>query len=229
VSKRFHIIVGLAFLLNFTNVFRGGGAGVDLFELGIAIAFASVVPCAWLGLQLGVISTGTAMTLEISAAISLLFALIGRGNVVFSIFIMAPAVVVALITLFIGVLYWGNAVENPSHRRYARRCFAVAFVLFNPLISIPIGRALDNHDIAAAKRYCESLEPSLEQYKQTNGQYPADISRIPIQGSLPRLLRGGPFYFGNGDYHVFNFMPAGVFLFGGLEWYSGDRVWREWH
>jgi hypothetical protein len=133
----------------------------------------------------------------------------GHGLLVLgiAIYIAAPALVGAMLA-FCFRHRWRFA------RRVALIAGAVAVVSASlPLSLIPSG-AIANRDIAAAKEYCETVFPAIEQYRRMNGVYPRDLSVIQRSPQVPRLMRRFPWYWSDGSrFEIFLIDPRGLMSF----------------
>lgn len=158
----------------------------------------------------------------------------GRGSFIHWFAVMVIATYVGVPALVIGACSYFLRNRFLFAQRLARVAALVAVVSASTLVSLIPGRELVKGDIAAAKKYCESLIPEIDEYQRAHGAYPLDISLIPQSGEVPRLLRGsqsrGEFcqYWSDGSEFSFNFGdPRGIMNFIGYN--SHVRRWSEWH
>jgi hypothetical protein len=109
----------------------------------------------------------------------------------------------------------------------ARASAGIALVAGSSLVSLPVGAALCERDIGAAKGYCESLVPRLESYRRTHGSYPTDVRLVGDVAPPPRLLADGTYYTTTGSGFRFSFVnPSG--LMDGYEYDSSTGRWGKW-
>ncbi len=121
--------------------------------------------------------------------------------------------------------------------RYARTFASIFFMLFlvcaPQMLVFPVGWALEKKDVRDAKKYCESLIPRLEEYKEASGCYPRDVDMvIDPSRRLPRLFQDDRLFSGDGFYHgscygfEFNFEDTGdIFGMCMYHYWSSEGVW----
>jgi len=115
------------------------------------------------------------------------------GMVVMGIvFCVAPPLgIVGLGALLLGKLWFGRKLKWVGIIALA----GAEVLVVELLISVPLGFALQDHDVAEARAYCESLIDDLQAYRERTGSYPERFDEIqPERRQLPHLLRNTEFY-----------------------------------
>jgi hypothetical protein len=161
-----------------------------------------------------------------SVLLNLVLLLLGRGSfghwflaLVLATWIAGYALLLAGGLYVIG--YWA-----PRVRRAARIVAIIALVCVSGVISLAPGHWMVEHDIVAAKRYCEALIVQIDDYKRAHGSYPVDMSVLHPDPNVPLLLRGDwPSIYQNHDSRFsINFTdPRGI-----MNWIGYDSSTREW-
>ena len=152
----------------------------------------------------------------------------GRGSFYHLLAVLGAAIYVGVPAL-IGFVCSRLVRERvPLARRLAPVAGAVALVSASTLLSLVPGAAVARRDIAAARSYCESLIPAIDEYQRTHGAFPSNIVFVAKDREVPRLLRGVTYYWSDGTEFTINFGdPRGMMNFIGYN--SETRRWSEWH
>ncbi len=164
-----------------------------------------------------------------SIALNAALAVTGRGSFGHGIAVLALIMYVAAPAALVGVVasIAAGIARSPAGWALARVAFGHALAFASTVASLPIGAAILQHDIAAAKTYCESLLPQLEDYKRREGAYPADIELLGELPTPPRLLEGSRFYHGHGaEFHLSFANPAG--MLNGFVYESRSSDWQPY-
>jgi hypothetical protein len=162
-----------------------------------------------------------------SVLLNVALAALGRGSFSHALAVISLIMCVAVPATLVGLLALAAAVgpQWPAAKGIARLAFGYAFVFGSTLISLPVGAALLERDVQAAKQFCEALIPRLEEHKMRQGEYPRDIESVGDLPEQPRLLRGRSFYFSDGSKYHFSFSdPSGM-----LNGYGYDRASKSWY
>jgi len=165
-----------------------------------------------------------------SLLLNVVLLLIGRGSfghwflaLVLATWIAGYALLLAGGLYVIG--YWA-----PRIRRGARIVAIIALVCVSGVISLAPGHWVVEHDIDAAKRYCDALIIQIDDYKRAHGAYPADVSVLHPDPNVPLLLRAdwSTMYRPYGSWFSIDFTdPRGIMNWIGYS--STTREWRTWH
>jgi hypothetical protein len=157
-----------------------------------------------------------------SAVVNSALLLVGRGGFGHSFVTMVIAVYLGIPLIVIGWI-----VVGPVARRSGQITALAGAVCISGVISLAPGRWMAQHDIAAAKRYCDALILQVDEYEREHGSYPHDLSLLRRDPDVPHLARslsywsdGSGFGFDMGD-------PRGIMNF--ISYTSANRQWREWH
>ena len=162
-----------------------------------------------------------------SILVNTAFAVVGRGSFTHGIGVIALVAYIGLPALVFGIGAFAVGFHLPGAKTLSRYALAFAFLMWSTLISLPVGSILLEHDIEAAKGYCESLIPELEAYRTTHGTFPANIAMVADKPTLPRLLSKSSYYWSDGAKFCFSFgNPAG--MMNGFVYDSDSNRWSEW-
>ena len=152
----------------------------------------------------------------------------GRGSFAHYLAVFALGIYVGVPAAVICLCSWLVRDRFPFAGRMARGAGLVACVSASALLSLVPGTALAKRDIAAARSYCDSLIPAIDQYQRTHGVFPSNIVFVAKDREVPRLLRGVTYYWSDGNEFIINFGdPRGMMNFIGYS--SETRRWSEWH
>jgi hypothetical protein len=133
---------------------------------------------------------------------------------------------VAIAALGIPLIVIGWIVVGPVARRSGQVITLAGAVCISGLISLAPGRWMAQHEIAAAKRYCEALILQVDEYEREHGSYPHDLLLLRRDPNVPHLARSLS-YWADGSGYVFRMVdPRGTMNFIGYS--SMDRQWTEW-
>ena len=167
------------------------------------------------------------LTATSSILLTLAFVLLGRGSF-FHWVAVGALVVVAAAAALAGILAFAvsNIGPSPRIRAAAWISLGLAAVLGSTLASLPLGNMILRSDVHAAKEYCESLVPRLEEHRRLHGTYPRDINAVGYTPDPPRLLRERMYYSSDGSSYSFDFTnPSG--LLNGFRYDSDSRKWYD--
>lgn len=154
--------------------------------------------------------------------------LVGRGSFLHWVAVMALLAYVAVPALVVAGVAMSLCRKWKAGSITARLAGTVALVAASTIVSLWPGSILRNHDIRAAKGYCESLVPKLEAFHRAHGSYPSSVEPVADTSHLPRLLRGSQFYHSDGREYSFLFSnPARMMNF--IEFSGAMKSWSEWH
>ena len=128
--------------------------------------------------------------LTASVLLNVVLVLLGRGSfghwflaMVLATWIAGYALLLAGGLYVIG--YWA-----PRLRRSARIVAIITLVCVSGVVSLAPGPWVVEHDIDAAKRYCNALIVQIDDYQRAPGSYPVDVSVLHPDPNVPLLLRG---------------------------------------
>ena len=131
-----------------------------------------------------------------------------------------PALMVAWIQHMLA-----QEVTRPMAKTIAVGCF----VLLQP-IGLFIGKTLYDNDVRQAKKFCESLVPTIENIRKQYGRYPQNLQKLvkPDQ-KLPRLIasQSETYYWASPKVFGFSFNNPRSWLNPDKLCYSSDR--KEWY
>ena len=100
-------------------------------------------------------------------------------------------------------------------------------LLMTQWVAIPLGREIGLREVQQTRVFCESLIPSLENYKQVNQHYPDNLDTVlSTEKELPDLLKSYDFYSGYEDSFQFSFIEPDSFI-DRLHVYKSET--RMWH
>ena len=163
--------------------------------------------------------------------INVVLTLIGHGRFMFDILILAACLWIAVPLFIFSGIFLAIAYRKPNSFMIdiGQWIMLVSLVIGSTWTSIYMGGFLNQREIRKAKTYCEQLAERLDQVKEQNGSYPADLVGIIDQSDLPEVLNGGNLHYHS---HVTNFSitfsdPGGLmsgwnFLGNTKEWSSFD-------
>jgi len=150
-----------------------------------------------------------------------------RGNDLHFMFVMGGLCFIALPSMLGGAVLAINAHRSQSTHLMAAalRFLGVVVILSLQVPGLLLGAHLAAVDTRNAERFCESLVPKLEAWKQSRGSYPEKIEQVvENNSSLPRLLRSTPFYESEGTNFEFT-VPDSPSLFRIRIYDSGNKSW----
>lgn len=162
--------------------------------------------------------------------LNVLLTVFGRGGFGCFIIVASLCLYIGLPLLVASAIFYTVAKFKSSGKLkvVSNFCFYSALLLGSSVLSFFSGGVLLDYDISKAKRYCESLVPALDEYKDVNGNYPKSLTRVSDQKKVPRLLRRNSYYSSDGDSFEYFFMDPGGMM-NGFGFSSNDRQWYEWH
>lgn len=120
----------------------------------------------------------------------------GHGEVEFLVmgivlYVAVPLGIVGFAALLLGKLWFGRKLKWVGIIALA----GAEVLVVELLISSPLGYMVQEHDVAEARAYCESLIDDLEAHRERTGSYPETLDEIqPERRQLPHLLRNTEFY-----------------------------------
>ena len=152
-----------------------------------------------------------------------------KGDTVFSVAVKFIVFLIGLPVFFIGLaLWWASKTSNSTRlQRTSTILLVISGLLIPQWVAIPFGQEISFRDVQKAKDYCESIIPSLENYKQMNGNYPETLDTIlPQNEELPLLLQSGKFYSGGLNGFQFSFVQPDSFIDRLYVYDSGTKSWH---
>ena len=162
-----------------------------------------------------------------SALFSIGMAIFFRGSVLHTVVVLMVCIYLGLPFLILAIVTYLLRNKFPIAKKILRSVALLLIVISSLVVSLIAGLALGNHDMTAAKTYCESLIPSIEMYKKEHGTYPSDISTIANDNDIPRLLRKEDFYWSDGQGYGFNFSDPQAIM-RGVGYSSDSQQWQDW-
>jgi hypothetical protein len=159
--------------------------------------------------------------------ISLISAIYGRGNILHFMFVVDGLFYIGLPVMLVTTVLAIQAHRSKSTRLKAAclRFLGVVIILLLQLPGLLLGTHFAATDTLSAERFCESLVPKLEAWKQSNGIYPEKIEQVVQNASsLPRLLRGTSFYQSAGTNFEFT-VPDSPWLIRAKVYESEHKSW----
>ena len=142
-------------------------------------------------------------------------AFIGKRDTFFHLFVEFVAFFVGIPLFAIGLGVWRSAKTRKSElrQRTGISLMIAGGLLMTQWAAIPLGREIAYREIQEAQSFCESLIPSLENYKQINQKYPENLDAIiSSENELPDLLKLQDFYSGYEDNFQFSFIEPDSFI-----------------
>ncbi len=125
-----------------------------------------------------------------STAIGLMSAYLGAGGRLYYLFAAAACIFVMPLSLMLAGIYL-----MMRRRAQALRFAALALACVVQVVMALGSNILRQHDVAAARTWCDQLAPQIEAFHAKKNYWPADLEKDGlIQGWRPRLLRDQPFY-----------------------------------
>ena len=167
----------------------------------------------------------------ISLCFMVVLTFLGRGSFLHSLIVFSIVAYIAIPSIIICVL--AKLIAKFWRPMLMRKIQLIGFWLVGislfQLLSLATGDILNDQDIKKAQQFCESLMPLLDSYKQEAGDYPESIAKIiPEDCKIPRILKSGDYYYKGDSSFTFSFDNPQAFLFGGYEYDSIDKKWKEW-
>ncbi len=166
-----------------------------------------------------------AVCLAAGLLVALVLTFAGRGSflhlmgvIVLCVWVGLPLAVVA------GILYITARVKQSARlKSIATKVLAAALLVLLQLLSLPTGSWLNRRDVDRAKSFAEAIVPSLNQFKDANGNFPPTLSPLLRQEtSVPRLLyyQADP----DGQHYFFTVTePADM-----MAWYEFSSMEPQW-
>jgi hypothetical protein len=145
------------------------------------------------------------ITLMTAAVVSVLIASYLRGNFytwgIYSIVILAGSIVSFLAFIMLKTLCKiKNSQKLIKASRHAALIFSVILILSG---SVLLAKILDEYDTDQAKKFCDSIQVKLEQYKKENGVYPASLKGLITDSiEIPPRIRDHDFFQSNGREYI---------------------------
>lgn len=169
------------------------------------------------------------VTVLIGLAIAFLLALNFKRDTIFGVFIQTIVFYVGMPIFVLAVFFLWKAKRNSSdvfNNIGTALIFVGSFLLIQWLV-IPIGRQIANAEIQTTQNYCESLIPTLEEYRQANGKYPETLDDfLPPETDLPSMLVTRSFYVKTGDSFRFAFIEPDSFINRTYIYDSNTKSWQ---
>ena len=109
-----------------------------------------------------------------------ILAFIGKRDTFFHVLVEFVAFFVGIPLFAIGLGVWRSAKTRKSEirQRTGISLMIAGGLLMTQWVAIPLGREIGLREVQQTRVFCESLIPSLENYKQVNQHYPDNLDTV---------------------------------------------------